>query len=130
MIVNILFTFLLFLIYSHNLHDTNCYEISIRIILFCISIKYFYEVDNLETFKPQCYPGSAPITPYNSFLNDSKSWCKENIDSIDIGDNSSNPFNSDNSDSNKSNECGSGKESTPLESVESNSKSWCKEPEF
>lgn len=130
MIVNILFTFLLFLIYSHSLHETNCYEIIIRIILFGVSIKYFYEFDDLETFKPQCYPGSDPVGPYNSFLNDSKSWCKDNIDSMDIGDQSSNPFNSDNSDSKNSNECAYGKEATPLEAIESDSKSWCKESEL
>ena len=123
MIVSILFIFLLFMIYSHNLQDIDYHEIIIRIILFGVSIKYYYKIEN---FQVQCYPGSSYTTPDESIESVSKGWCIDDIDSISggaSGDDNSGDDNiaSDNTD------CIFGVEATPHESAISNSKSWCRD---
>ena len=77
MIIDLLFILCIFIIYSHNITKLNIYEVLIRIVLFGISIKYFYSI---EPFKVNCYPESVKATPYESYDSDSKGWCDDRSD--------------------------------------------------
>ena len=122
MIIDLLFMLCIFIIYSHNITKLNIYEVLIRIVLFGLSIKYFYSI---EPFKVNCYPESVKASPYDSYDSDSKGWCDNRADMDRSGgddgysqsDSTSSGFNSD--------ECILGKEASASRSAASNSKSWC-----
>jgi hypothetical protein len=126
MIVSILFIFLLFIIYSHNLHEIDYYEILIRIILFGVSIKYYYSSESFAT----CYPGSNEMPIKDSYNTVSKGWCKSTKDDESSSSNSyginENEDGSGSYGDKNSIHCDLGEEPTPNESAFSNSKSWCK----
>ena len=122
MIIDLLFILCIFIIYSHNITKLNIYEVLIRIVLFGISIKYFYSI---EPFKVNCYPESVKASPFESYDSDSKGWCDDRSDldrdsdpgDLSQSDSSNSGFNSD--------ECILGREASASRSAASNSKSWC-----
>ena len=126
MIVSILFIFLLFIIYSHNLHEIDYHEILIRVILFGISVKYYYNAENFAT----CYPESIEQPTNDSYNSISKGWCKSTSDDDENSNSKSGKGNNEDGSGSyggaKSPHCNLGEEPAPNESANSDSKSWCK----
>jgi hypothetical protein len=122
MVIDLLFILCIFIIYSHNITKLNIYEVLIRIVLFGISIKYFYSI---EPFKVNCYPESVETSAYESYDSDSKGWCDDRSDlDRDSGSGDFSQSDSRNSGFN-SDECILGREASASRSAASNSKSWC-----